>query len=284
MRSHGLFDCVRDRGRFGASENARLAALAYPDASDELVQLAADWTNWLFALGDVIDAGTLGKSPLELRAFVNRLAATLYRHELPEDAVSSALWDLCGRFVVLGGQVAFASFAGHVIDYFEACLWEADNRAARKAPPLALFEIMRSSAAAVRTYLDLAAVALGTSLPSEARQHPAIERAKLAVCNIGCSTDDVFSCLREQSSGDSHNRVLLLVSELGLSFDEAVSAVVASSDAEVRVLERLTSGLPSLGSKTANHAAELYLRSLTAMARGTIDWTTETARYRASAA
>jgi 5-epi-alpha-selinene synthase len=258
--------------------------MAYPDASNDLLQLATDWTNWLFALDDALSQERLAKSPLEMREFVNRLAAIVYRHELPDDAISAGLWDLCTRVAALGGQVTFTSFAGHVIEYFEACLWEAENRAARKPPPLALFEIMRSSAAAVRTYLDLVDLAIGASLPAEVRQHPAIQRAKLAVGNIRCSTNDVLWCSMEQSSGDAHNRVLLLASELGLSFDEAVSAVVASADSEVRVLERFANCVPSFGLEAVNSAARLYLRALTAVARGTIDWTTETARSRASAA
>jgi len=280
MRSHALFEHVSDPGQFERNRYSFLAAQMLPDSSDELLQLGADWTNWLFVLDDIFDESPIGRSPAKTRAFIDRVIATLYQQAAPDNGIATSLTELCSRFAALGGQVALARFAGHIVEYLEACLWEAENRAAGATPELAVFELMRSYAGAVRTYLDLAEVAAGVSLPCVVRQHPTLQRANLAVCNIGCWNNDALSFAKELYSGDSHNLVLVLASELGLSIDQAADAVVASCDAEVRVLERMVNDPPNFGSQAANAVARRYFDALTAMVRGAIDWTAETARYR----
>ena len=280
MRSHDLLEWVSNPVRFAADRYSLLAALMFPDAGDDLLQLVADWTHWLFVLDDIFDESSVGQSPLKTRTFVDRTTSVLYRENEPNDAISTALSDLCTRFAALGGQLAYARFAAHTVEYFEACIWEAENRAARLTPPLAIFEIMRSYAGAVRTYLDFAEVAAGIALPALVRQHAAIQRANQAACNIACWNNDALSFMREERHGDSHNLVLVLSSECGLPMDLAVAAAVAACDAEVRILERIVRDLPSFGSPVADAAAGAYTRALTDLVRGAIDWSSETARYR----
>jgi hypothetical protein len=282
MRSHALFEHVKDPRRFERNGCAMLAARIVPGASDELLQLVADWTTWSFVLGDIFDESPIGKSPPKTRAFIDRVVATLYQQGTLDDGITTALSELCSRFAALGGQVGLARFAGHVVEYLEACLWKAENRACGATPPLAVFEVMRSYSGAARTYLDLAEIAAGVSLPCLVRQHPTLQRANLAVCNIDCWNKDALSLANEGSGGDSHNLVWVLAAELGMPIDVALDAAVASCNAEVRVLERMVDDPPHFGSEAANDMARRYLHALTELVRGAIDWMTEAARYRES--
>jgi hypothetical protein len=282
MQGHGLLDRAIDRSRFERSHSAIRTALMFPEASDDVLQLAADWTGWLFSVGGYCDESGIARSPLKMRAFGDRLAATLFGQVAAGDAITAALSDLCRRFAALGGQVPFSRFAAHTVDYFEARAWEAENRAARVAPRLAVFEIMRSCAGAAWTFLDLAEIAAGAILPVAVRQHHSIQRANQAVCRIACLNEDALAFAREPASDDTHNLVRVLMGECGMSVPQAVRALVESCDSEVRVLERIVNTLPSFGCETADDAAWAYTRALAGLVRGAIDWTTGTAVWRES--
>ena len=122
------------RARFG-----RLAARAYPDASLEMLRIAAGWATWLFLRDDRCDEGGAASDPVAMRVLADHQIDVLAGRssQRPADPLSCALAELRERMLAQGGGRWLSRFLANVQDYFDASIWEAENRSRGQIPDVA---------------------------------------------------------------------------------------------------------------------------------------------------
>ncbi len=276
-RRFGLVASGRERS-FAAGRFGWLAAHTVPDAELEILQLVADWTTWLFALDDTCDRAPDGKRPELLQEHVDHFMAVLNGVDGVEPSpLVDALADLRARILPHVTPAWMSRFMHSSLQYFEACVWEAENRARGVVPREESYKVMRRFAGAVHTYLDLMELASRNYLPLDLRKDAAAQRLAQAANNVACWSNDVFSAQKELGYGDVHNLVVIVMHERGLSFAEALAVAIAQHDEEVRIYIAVEGSL--LARWPGDERVRRYCMGLRAIMRGNIEWSITTRRY-----
>jgi hypothetical protein len=266
--------------RFKAAKFAWLAARAYPTAPLEELLVVADWNVWLFIHDDQCDEAGIGRQPAQLAQLYERLCGILC-DEPPlamDTALAHGLYDLWQRMHQISSAEWRKRFFCSVDNYFESCVWEAENRAVRRVPDIATYIRMRPFAGALNTDVELIEPCEHIYLPNAVHVHPVIKNLTLICNNIVCWSNDIISLEKERQSGDIHNLVIAVRHERHYSWQEAVDCVAEMHNAEVHKFVQLAQQLPRFGADTD---AELvrYVVILRAWMRGNLDWAFDTGRY-----
>lgn len=260
------------RARFG-----RLAARAYPDASLDMLGIAAAWATWLFLRDDQCDEGGISTNPRAMRALADHQIDVLagQRPHRDDDPLTAALADLRERMLARGGGRWMARFLANVQDYFDASIWESSNRATGRVPDLATYIRLRDLTGAVKTCFDIFELIEG-ALAIDARYDARLSRLMRLANRAICWSNDVFSIHKELAHGDVHNLAIVLQHELSLSVHDAVAAAVRMHDDAIRSFEHHERRLAETG---APDETLRFVVALKGWVRANLDWSIETGRY-----
>ncbi len=252
----------------------------FPDADEEVFQLIADWTSWVFWHDDECDETALGESPRALAALFNQFMAILENREKPRpsNVFEVSLRDIAERLQQVSPDRGwYLRLLTSVRDYFDACVWEAANRVEGVVPSVGSFIPLRRCAGGMWIYLDFVELVNRRSLPLSLRKHRDVQRLVQITQNVACWHNDIFSLDKELKRGDVHNLVITLQAERGGSMEEALAEAVAYADSEVHAFVGLRGKLPRfLGEETS---LPQYVAGLESLMRGNLDWSLESARY-----
>ncbi|MGH8534212.1 MAG: terpene synthase family protein, partial [Gammaproteobacteria bacterium] len=196
----------------------------------------------------------------------------------PDLALLRALHDLCERLRACMPRPWMMRFAYGVADYFEACEWEARNRAQGIWPEPTVYMQMRPYTGALYPLLDLIEITEGTVLPLSVRKHPLFQDLIGITRNVICWSNDIFSLEKERAHHDLHNLVLILQRHDGLSLQEAVDRVAELTGGQVRRFIELEALLPSFGAPL-DADVRRFIAGLRSWMRGNLDWSYESGRY-----
>jgi hypothetical protein len=261
------------RGRFG-----RLAARAYPDASLEGLRIAADWLTWLFLHDDLLDKGVIASDARAMRVLVDDQISALSDPRSPRsvDPLTNALADLCKRMMAMSSPRWMTRFRSHVLDYFEASLWKAENSTYGRVPDLRTYLRLRDLTGPVRTCFDIHELIHGTVLPVAARCHPTILRMLQLTNRAICWSNDLSSIGQPRATGDAHNIVTVLQHDAGLQLDDAIAEAARMHDDAVHSLESYEQRLIE---SEISPDVEPLVASLKRWIQANLDWSAETGWY-----
>ncbi|MEQ1572212.1 MAG: terpene synthase family protein [Myxococcota bacterium] len=256
-----------------------LSAQMVPAAERVLAELLADFTSWLFWHDDMCDEGPLSANPVELRRALDQELLILQggpaRPDLP---LERALHDLRARFVQLSPDPSWmVRFVADMADYFDGCVWEAENRSDGRVPRLSEYVPARRSVGAIWVYLGFIELTLHTSMPLAMRRNSECLLVRQLACDVVAWHNDLFSLRKEEALGDVHNITTIVMREYGLQKPDAARFVVARSNAAIYEIQALLSrmDLPL--------RADAYFRrfseALKVFIRGAADWAAKTSRY-----
>ena len=263
-------------GRFG-----RLAARTHPHASREMLQIIADWYAWLFFRDDRCDEGVIGTNPSRLHHENSDLLAIMAGNCRPEqdEPLDMAFSDLCHRLRLTShGTMWWRRFVRRCQEYFDATVWEAENRVRGLPPDLETYLRMRPLTSGVSIDIEFIGLTESTSLSSEIRNRSAIRQLIQASNNVVCWANDILSLEKEVRHGDVHNLVVAIEHEYQLSRSVAQRRAVEMHNAEVAEFCRLAHCLPTV---PPGVEAKLipFIAILGGRMRGNLDWSQETGRY-----
>lgn len=266
--------------RFCASRYGWLAARAYPLAGLEELQIVSDWNTWLFLLDDQCDEGGIGKQPARLRALFAGLLAVLQEAPYPaqDGPLASSLSDLWQRMSARATLAWKARFRRDAQEYFDACLWEATNRARRVTPTVKDYIAMRPLTGGLITDVDLIDLTEHIDLPAAVRESALVQRLTQMANNVVCWSNDLISLSKEMRRSDVHNLVLAIQQERGCALQAAVDAAARLHDDEVRGFLELERHLPCYGAPIDQELGR-YIAVLRAWMRGNLDWAADSGRY-----
>jgi 5-epi-alpha-selinene synthase len=255
----------------------------FPNAPPQVLQLISDWTSWLFWHDDVCDETDLGSNPSALQATFSRLFEILSGTSgaRGDSVFELALEEMATRFRDLSPDRAwFLRFCTSVREYFDACVWEAENRVKRVVPSVGSFIPLRRCAGGMWIYLDFVELVGGASLPLPLRKHRDVQRLVQITNNVASWHNDVFSLAKESRQGDVHNLVTTLQVEMNLPVEEALRVAARYADSEVKAFIALEERLKSsLRGQDLDAELSQYLQGLRSLMRGNLDWSQESGRY-----
>jgi 5-epi-alpha-selinene synthase len=259
-----------------------LMARAYPSAAPATLQIATDWSTWLFLLDDQCDEAGIGHSPEQLAGLHTRLLDVL--HGVPphqdEEPLVHGLWDLYVRLGAYATEGWLRRFSDSVGMYFTANIWEATNRQRSLIPDAESYRAKRPYTSAVYPCLMLIELTDDLRLPSAVYDHSDVQRLALMTNNVISWANDIISFEKERRQGDVHNLVLILAHEQQLTLQAAVEQVAALHDAEIHDFIALAAQLPTFG-PAIDADLQRYVAGMRFWMRGNLDWSIGTARYQA---
>jgi 5-epi-alpha-selinene synthase len=260
---------------------AELSSRTFFEAGPEELEMITAWNSWLHFWDDQCDEADIGRRPEMLAGRESRFTQILRGAEvrLDDGPIAFALHDLRKRMYAMASEEWMARFVHRVSEYFEACVWEAKNRAARKVPDVATYIQRRRQSGAVYTEFELFEIALGVVLPKEVRNHPVIERLSRMANNVVSWSNDVISFDKEMERGDFHNLPLVLQNEHRISLQEAVFRAAGFVESEVRSFIEWEASIPTFGPQV-DPGVRTYVSFLRDWMRGNIDWSLGSGRFR----
>ena len=260
-----------DRARFG-----RLAARAYPDASLDMLGIAAAWATWLFLRDDQCDEGGIASDASAMRVLSDHQIDVLAgQRPRGNDPLTAALVDLRERMLAHGGGRWMSRFLANVQDYFDASVWEADNRAHGRIPDVETYIRLRDLTGAVKTCFDIFELVEGP-LAIDARYDAHLSRLMQLANRAICWSNDLFSIHKELAHGDVHNLVIVLQHASNLPLRDAITVAARMHDDAIRAFahheQRLIEG-------DAPPSMRRFVAALQGWVRANLDWSIETGRY-----
>ncbi|SHM85476.1 Terpene synthase family, metal binding domain [Chitinophaga jiangningensis] len=245
------FDLITDEKalfKFNKARFAWLAARAFPDAPFHELCLIADFNTWLFLLDDQCDENSAGKKSDYLRTIMAGLMDIFHTNKVYslEDAgpLPASLSDIWERMRAISKPSWRLRFIRSMEDYFNSCIWEAENREAGRVPSVKDYVRMRPFTGALFADVEAIDIIEKIYLPEEVLQNAILQRMILACNNIVCWANDIISCTKESKAGDVHNLVLVLKHELGIPLQDAVAEATRMHNEELAIFLVLEKLLP----------------------------------------
>lgn len=262
-----------------ASKIAWLVARFFPNAPLEELQIACDWTTWIFILDDYSEAnGHRGDRLAKIYTrFIDILAGVDVNDQ--DEPLAHALRDIQQRLLRKITPDWMLRFIHRVEECFESWLWEAKNRAAGAVPDVATYIKMRQFTSGLYTWFELIVPSELIESPQKVWQEPIMQQLTSMANNIISWTNDISSLDKELRDNDVHNLVFALQHDHRLTLEEALERAVELHNAQMQAFIDLEQRLSLFGAGVDANVKR-YMLGLRSMIGGHLDWLQETGRYR----
>jgi hypothetical protein len=247
-----------------------LAALTHATVTVNDLQLYTDWCSWLFIHDDMGDSMTPANLQI-LHADVLRILRDAER--VKTDApLLNAMRDLWQRTSSRAPSEQWRGvFLSNVQDFFDAGVWEAENRDRGSLIDLESYVQRRRRTSGMYMWIDLIEISGPTLMPDAVRKHAEMQRATTMVNDIASWANDIFSLGKELASNDPFNLVLVIAHNDHIPLNRALEKAIALHDDRVRSFLDTEILLRSLGTA---YSIDLswYVDRLRSYVRGNLDW------------
>ncbi|PCH42360.1 terpenoid synthase [Wolfiporia cocos MD-104 SS10] len=253
-----------------------LCGMCYAECGPEELRVCSDFMSFLFNLDDWSDEfDTTGTEGLE-----EAVMETLYHPDTYESSsvaarTAKSWWTRMLKTVGPNCRQRFVQTLGL---YFKAIMQQAADRASKSVPELEAYISLRRNTSGCKTGFALIEYAAGIDLPNEVVEHPVVQGLLDATNDCVSWANDILSYNREQSRGDSHNLVPVIMQTLGL---DRQAAVDYAGDLCNKTVERFLAGkaqLPSWGPEV-DAAVQQYVQGLEDWIIANAEWSFMTERY-----
>ncbi|KZT69831.1 terpenoid synthase [Daedalea quercina L-15889] len=263
-----------------------LTAHCYPDADDERLRVVADFLVYLFHLDNISDKlavhGTeqLANVVMNAHWLPERYAPTRSpgkeqpAEELSPGRLARSYWSRCIQGAKPGPQARFKENLGL---FFEAVQIQTADRDNGVTPDLESYISIRRDTSGCKPSFDLIEYAMGLDLPEYVVEHPIIKALNQAANDL-VTYVDIFSYNVEQSRGDTHNMIPILMTHRNLTLQQAVDYVGDLCRDQISSFMENEKRIPSWGQDVDREVA-VYVKGLRDWIVGSLHWSFMTERY-----
>ncbi|GLB42110.1 putative terpene synthase family, metal binding domain [Lyophyllum shimeji] len=222
-----------------------LTAMCYPDAGCPQLRVCNDFLTYLFHLDNLSDdmdnRGT--------RSIANEVLNSLYHpYTYRSDArVGKMTRDYFKRMIVIASPGAQQRFIETFDFFFQSVTQQATDRAAGVIPDLESYIALRRDTSGCKPCWALIEYANNLDIPDEVMEHPIIRSLGEAANDLVTWSNDIFSYNVEQSKGDTHNMIPVVMNEEGLDLQSAVDFVGTMCKQSIDRFVNDWANLPSWG-------------------------------------
>lgn len=253
-----------------------LTSACYPFCDAFHLQVAADFMGYLFTLDDWSD----GFDRNDTHGLANCVMDALRDpHGFQTDKAAGILAkDFFSRYVSRAGLGCTHRFIHYMDLFFIAVLQQATDRQNDVVPELESYIPIRRDTSGCKPCFALIEFAADIDLPDEVIQNPTITALEDACNDLVTWSNDIFSYNVEQSRGDTHNMITVVMRERGLDLPGAINFVGELCRDSIDRFEHDRDTLPSWGPEI-DRDVQTYIQGLQDWIVGSLHWSFDTTRY-----
>nr|BBH51502.1 putative sesquiterpene synthase [Clitopilus sp.] len=267
---------AKDRVKFHGLKAGLLTAMTYPGAAYPQLRVCNDFLTYLFHLDNLSDdmdnrgTHTVG----------NVVMNSLYHpHTYNEpERVGKMARDYFKRVIVTSSTGAQQRFRETMDFFFQSITEQALDRKNGVIPDLESYITLRRDTSGCKPCWALIEYAYNLHIPDEVMEHPLILSLGEAANDLVTWSNDIFSYNVEQSKGDTHNMIPVVMNQEGLDLQSAVDFVGQMCKQSIDRFVEDASNLPSWGPEIDRDVA-VYVNGLADWIVGSLHWSFESERY-----
>ncbi|KAH8103083.1 isoprenoid synthase domain-containing protein, partial [Cristinia sonorae] len=266
----------RKKDAFHGLKAGLLTAMCYPNAAYPQLRVCCDFMNWLFHLDnlsdDMTDRGTV-------RTAVD-IMNTLYHPKSYRASyrVGKMTGDYWRRLILTASPGAQQRFQETMDFFFQAVTQQAQDRQNGVVPDLESYISLRRDTSGCKPCWALIEYAYNLTLPDEVMEHPIIVALGEATNDLVTWSNDIFSFNVEQSKGDTHNMIVVVMKQYHLDLQSAVDFVGTMCKQAIDRFCQDRKDLPSWGPEI-DAQVKTYVDGLADWIVGSLHWSFESERY-----
>ncbi|KIM48679.1 hypothetical protein M413DRAFT_83524 [Hebeloma cylindrosporum] len=264
-----------------------LTAYCYHTATPERLRVVSDFMNYLFHLDNISDGMMTRETDLLADVVMNALwysekymptkvpGKEQADEELNPGKLARDFWARC---IPGCGHGAQGRFKESLELFFEAVNIQTRAREEGVIPDLESYIDVRRDTSGCKPCWALIEYALDIDLPDFVVEHPVIQALNQGTNDLVTWSNDIFSYNVEQSRGDTHNMIVILMQYHNLSLQGAVDYVGELCKQTIDTFSTNKAELPSWGPEIDEMVAR-YVQGLQDWIVGSLHWSFQTQRY-----
>ncbi|KAF5381366.1 hypothetical protein D9615_008302 [Tricholomella constricta] len=266
----------KKRDAFHGLKAGLLTAMCYPDAGCPQLRVCNDFLTYLFHLDNLSDdmdnRGTRSTADVVLNSLYHP-----HTYQSPA-RVGKMTRDYYKRMIVTASPGAQQRFIETFDFFFQSVTQQAIDREAGIIPDLESYIALRRDTSGCKPCWALIEYANNLDIPDEVMEHPIIQSLGEAANDLVTWSNDIFSYNVEQSKGDTHNMIPVVMSEEGLDLQSAVDFVGTMCKQSIDRFVDDRANLPSWGPEI-DKDVNTYVNGLADWIVGSLHWSFESERY-----
>ncbi len=272
--------------KFIKADFARLCAFTYRSETADQLKLVSEFVAWLFCHDDFRDDpnSPLCNDPEKIKAMNDVLKLVLKYGITPSvdtqvikefpliAALCKSMLEILNQLILISKNNDISDFIESLDQYFQANIWEAENRKSGTVPTVLDYENWRYFTSAVIPTYEIGFILRDISISKEDRKSPGFLTAIKKSCNSICFTNDIFSLKKEKKDGVHENIVVVYENQDQLTLPSALVKAIVTQDNEVWQFQQ-----------HCLHFKEKYpnaIELIESWIRGNLDWSLGTVRYK----
>ncbi|KAH6908307.1 isoprenoid synthase domain-containing protein [Coprinopsis sp. MPI-PUGE-AT-0042] len=273
----------KQRRKLYGLQAGELTAFCYNTTSPAKLRVVSDFMNYLFHLDNISDGMMTQETDVLSDIVMNALwfpesykpTAGQLSEELNPGKLARDFWARCIPGCGPGAQARFKETLGL---FFEAVSIQARSRDEGAIPDLESYIDVRRDTSGCKPCWALIEYALDIDLPDFVVEHPLIEALNQGTNDLVTWSNDIFSYNVEQSRGDTHNMIVILMEYHGMTLQQAVDYVGDLCKQTIDAFCQNKQNLPSWGPEIDDMVAR-YVQGLQDWIVGSLHWSFQTTRY-----
>ncbi|KIJ61808.1 hypothetical protein HYDPIDRAFT_95823 [Hydnomerulius pinastri MD-312] len=264
------------RRAFHGLKAGQLTAMCYPKAGYPQLRVCSDFMNWLFHLDNLSD-------DMDIRGIKDVANVVMNSLHHPHTYRSSTRLnrmtkDFYKRMIQTASPGACQRFMETLEFFFQAVNQQAKDRANNHIPDLESYIALRRDTSGCKPCWALIEYANNLDIPDEVMDHPILRSLGEATNDLVTWSNDIFSYNVEQSKGQNHNMIDVVMNEQGLDLQSAVDFVGEMCRQSIDRFVEDRNSLPSWGPKIDKDVAT-YVDGLANWIVGSLHWSFDSERY-----
>ncbi|CAK5261827.1 unnamed protein product [Mycena citricolor] len=241
------------RERFHGLKCGTLTAMCYPDAGCPQLRVCNDFLTYLFHLDNLSDDMDTHGTQTTADTVLNAL---YHPHtDRSQARVAKMTRDYYKRMVATASPGTQRRFIETFDFFFQSVTQQAMDRDAGVIPDLESYIALRRDTSGCKPSFALIEYANNLDIPDEVMEHPLLMSLTEAANDLVTWSNDIFSYNVEQSKGDTHNMIPVVMSEQGLDLQAAIDFVGDMCKGSIDRFNEDRAQLPSWGEKVDRDVA-----------------------------
>ncbi|KAK0211241.1 terpenoid synthase [Desarmillaria ectypa] len=278
---------AKQRAALYGLQAGELTAYCYNTSSDARLRVVSDFMNYLFHLDNISDGMMTKETDVLADCVMNALwFSDFYKptvrsdHTQPEEEMNAGKLarDFWARCIPDAGPGAQARFKETLELFFEAVNIQALDRDRGIIPDLESYIDVRRDTSGCKPCWALIEYALDIDLPDEVAENEVIQALNQHTNDLVTWSNDIFSYNVEQSRGDTHNMIVIMMVYHGKTLQEAVDFVGERCRNTIDAFIEGTKHVPSWGPEI-DPIVKKYIQGLQDWIVGSLHWSFMTTRY-----
>ncbi|KAF8635373.1 hypothetical protein AX15_000378 [Amanita polypyramis BW_CC] len=266
----------RKRDAFRGLKAGLLTSMCYPDAGYLQLRAANDFLTYLFHLDNLSDdmdnCGTKSIGDAVMNSLYHPYT---YRSSARVGRMAADFYKRISLTASPGTQQRFLETFDF---FFQSVTQQAADRASGIIPDLESYIALRRDTSGCKPCWALIEYANNLHLPDEVMDHPIVRSLGEATNDVVTWSNDIFSYNVEQSKGDTHNMISVVMKERGLDLQSAVDFVGDMCKQSIDRFNKERAELPCWG-PDVDQEVTIYVQGLADWIVGSLHWSFETERY-----